>query len=212
MDDSKDILYKKLTCLYEEHKLMFTDEKDFCAEIFSVAEYILRLRKQKKNYSAATENLNNLKEEISSKYIVNRDGTIFSKRRSKLLSSWITRAGYEQCSLSLTNNQSKTMYVHRLVALFHVENSGYFDSVNHIDGNRANNFYENLEWVSHKQNHLKRSQRNSGDTFGSNFCTKQKKWKACLQIHGGSFKKQKDADKKYNELHRIIYGYKAFRE
>ena len=42
-------------------------------------------------------------------------------------------------------------YVHRLVAETLVANGGYPD-VNHINGNRADNRSENLEWVSPKEN------------------------------------------------------------
>lgn len=46
----------------------------------------------------------------------------------------------------------KTFEVHRLVAMAFVENIHCFETVNHIDGNCTNNNYENLEWVSIKEN------------------------------------------------------------
>lgn len=42
--------------------------------------------------------------------------------------------------------------VHRIVAKYFVD--GWFDGavVNHIDGNKHNNNYENLEWITQKDN------------------------------------------------------------
>lgn len=50
------------------------------------------------------------------------------------------------------NIRNKTLYIHRAVAMAFVP--GYFDGaeVNHKDENRQNNRYDNLEWVSHKDN------------------------------------------------------------
>ena len=47
---------------------------------------------------------------------------------------------------------NKTVYIHRAVAMAFVP--GYFEGaeVNHKDENRQNNRYDNLEWVSHKDN------------------------------------------------------------
>ena len=52
------------------------------------------------------------------------------------------------------NRKSKTYHVHRLVALHFVE--GYYEGaeVNHIDGNKQNNIYINLEWCNRSENIL----------------------------------------------------------
>lgn len=50
------------------------------------------------------------------------------------------------------NNIQKTMQVHRLVGKYFVD--GYFDGavINHIDKDKHNNYYKNLEWVTQTEN------------------------------------------------------------
>lgn len=49
-------------------------------------------------------------------------------------------------------NKTTTKYVHRLVAENWCANPMNYKEVNHIDGNKANNAAQNLEWVSRRQN------------------------------------------------------------
>lgn len=59
--------------------------------------------------------------------------------------------GYKHVKLS-KHGKDKTFAVHTLVAMVFVD--GYFDGaeVNHRDFNRENNYYANLEWVTHEEN------------------------------------------------------------
>ncbi len=50
------------------------------------------------------------------------------------------------------NGEKKTVYLHRLVAVAFVDNPHGYNEINHIDGNKKNNCYSNLEWVTHKEN------------------------------------------------------------
>lgn len=61
------------------------------------------------------------------------------------------KTGYYKCVLSINNKKIYKM-VHRLVAEHFVD--GYFKGavVNHKDGNKLNNNYRNLEWVTQKFN------------------------------------------------------------
>lgn len=97
-------------------------------------------------------------------YQICSDGTIKSlKRQVKLKDGtlrWVSErflkpknngSGYQFVTLS-KDGQTKSFYVHRLVACAYVENPDNLPYVNHKDGNPANNHAENLEWVTHKQN------------------------------------------------------------
>lgn len=43
-------------------------------------------------------------------------------------------------------------YVHKAVAKLFCDNPNNYKEVDHIDGNKQNNNYTNLEWVTHKEN------------------------------------------------------------
>jgi hypothetical protein len=91
-------------------------------------------------------------------YIVSEYGHIIrtevgaNNRGRKPLSHRLLRTGYHRVLLCYNGFQIDK-YVHRLVAEAFVENPRSFTEVNHKDGNKGNNHYTNLEWLSHSMNH-----------------------------------------------------------
>jgi hypothetical protein len=72
--------------------------------------------------------------------------------KRKFISLQVDRYGY-MCSCLSNNNHSKVLKVHRLVLLAFkpIDNSQEFEC-NHIDGNKFNNYIDNLEWCTGKEN------------------------------------------------------------
>lgn len=85
---------------------------------------------------------------------ISRDGRIFSLKTNKILKTTIFPNGYEVLCLMFQKpkRHTKTLYVHRLVAMTFIENQLNKTTVNHKDGNKKNNCVENLEWATQGEN------------------------------------------------------------
>lgn len=92
------------------------------------------------------------------RYAVSADGSILDLKTwkvSKILKP--VERGYP--SMTIYNPDKSiyhNVYIHRLVALAWVKNFSYVDKpiVNHIDGNKNNFHFKNLEWVSFSENSI----------------------------------------------------------
>jgi len=77
-----------------------------------------------------------------------------------------SRNGYIQVRL-FDNNRVKTVEVHSLVAKAFVPNPYNLPMVNHKDEDKANNYYENLEWCDNKYN-IRYSRAKAIDVYTKN--------------------------------------------
>lgn len=84
-------------------------------------------------------------------YSVSDDGIVVGAR-GKRLKTRINKDGYEEVSLGNIKNRNGRIKVHRLVAELFVDNPDCKPEVNHIDYDRRNNLFSNLEWVTHSEN------------------------------------------------------------
>lgn len=107
-----------------------------------------------------TKNINTDPNPYRKKYCVSREGKVHSiqvsrfknnpdmikSRKVELLTGDIN-FGYQRVKIGTKHER-----VHRLVAYLYCENPNNYDVVNHIDGNKLNNHYTNLEWCTAEHN------------------------------------------------------------
>jgi hypothetical protein len=72
--------------------------------------------------------------------------------RGRDLSPITTSHGYKRLLLADIGFGRKNKSVHRLVAKAFIPNPDEYDIINHIDGDKENNHYSNLEWCTHLHN------------------------------------------------------------
>ena len=89
------------------------------------------------------------------KYIVYSDGRIQNEKTGKFLKPQCNGKGYKKVYLSIEGKRSP-QYIHRLVARYYVRKprKKYCDQVDHIDGDKENNHYANLRFVTNSENQL----------------------------------------------------------
>lgn len=89
-------------------------------------------------------------------YMISPEGNILSKgtgfkKKAIVLKACKESTGYLSIQL-YSGKKGKRFYIHRLVAQHFCENLEHKRVVNHKDGDRHNNNYKNLEWVTAKEN------------------------------------------------------------
>lgn len=84
-------------------------------------------------------------------YQISNFGNVKSLITNKILKPSIDRYGYTRFSATRDKKQ-KTLRIHRLVGECFISNPNNLPQLNHIDGNKLNNNYLNLEWCSDSDN------------------------------------------------------------
>lgn len=93
-----------------------------------------------------------MKQILNSNYYITEFGNVYNSKTHKVLNWCDNGNGYMYVSL-IINGKRKNYTIHRLVAETFVPNPNNLPTVNHIDGNKLNNHYSNLEWCTIKYNH-----------------------------------------------------------
>jgi len=100
-------------------------------------------------------------------YMISEDGHVYSLFSNKYLSGDLTCHGYIQYTLYI-NGKAKRYRAHQLVALCFIDNPDNKECINHIDGNKLNNHYSNLEWCTYYENNKHARDNKLNDVSQSN--------------------------------------------
>ena len=85
-------------------------------------------------------------------YKISNWGRVFSKKINTYITGKPNTGGYWQVRL-INDDGYKDVLIHKLVAEYFVPNLfGVGTQINHIDENKMNNRWDNLEWVTPKEN------------------------------------------------------------
>lgn len=91
--------------------------------------------------------------EYGKHYLIYSDGRVFSKITNRFFSTKRTNGnGYVYFSYRQDGCKTRNVYFHRVVAECFVDNPNKNKEVNHIDGNKSNNHFKNLEWCNRSYN------------------------------------------------------------
>ena len=102
-------------------------------------------------------------------------------RKGRILKGVPNSRGYLRVQLKI-KNETKVVFIHRMVAIMFIPNPNNKLEVNHMDSNHQNNALSNLEWTTHMENmhhaidkgRFKESFSNTLDKFKADRESKQK--------------------------------------
>ena len=143
--------------------------------------------------------MKNLKDIGYPHYAATVDGRIYSLYSKKFLSENKKLGDYKAVTLC-EDGERKEETVHRLIAKAFVPNPNNLPIVNHIDGNKSNNHYTNLEWTNIRENNCHRfiNKNKSSKYIGVSYIKAKKKFVATINFNGisktlGHFDNEEDA-------------------
>jgi len=78
-------------------------------------------------------------------YYVFSDGRVYNSQRKSFMKDCVNANGSHYITLSSAKGKHNK-YVHNLVATYFIDNPSNYKNVRHIDKNKNNNDFTNLEW------------------------------------------------------------------
>ena len=146
-------------------------------------------------------------------YQIYSDGRVYSKNNRIFLKPIINSDGYYVICLS-NEGVTKTIRIHRLVAIYYITNNLNLQEIDHIDRNKLNNDISNLRWCNRGQNNRNKKVSNTTSKYTGVYWNKNKnKWHVQLKINGknkhiGYYINEDDAALAYNNY--IIENIKEY--
>jgi hypothetical protein len=134
-----------------------------------------------------------------------RTGGHYRYRNAKYVKFTASNMGYFQVGLC-KDGLTKRKTVHRLVAEAFIPNPDNLPEVNHIDGDKKNNHYTNLEWSTRTKNALHSTQtllKGRGELNGTSKLTEKDVLEIAELLTSGS--SQSEIAKMFNVTNHAIY-------
>ena len=137
-------------------------------------------------------------------YQVSWWGRVRNAKTGRILKPQPSKNGYLKVHLS-KNGTAIGHYIHRLVAHEWAGNPEQKQCVDHIDGSRTNNHWENLRYATHSENSRNQKKHSDGSSIykGVSWDKLAQKWRAQINILGrvvnlGGFNDERAAAVVYN--------------
>jgi len=126
-------------------------------------------------------------------YQVSNMGKVKSLKcgRNKYLKDATTIKGYKVVCLS-SHGKHMTLNVHKIVAMAFLGEKPSHLIIDHVDGNRANNRIDNLQYITYRANNIKGNlsllkNNKSSKYVGVSRKKGRSRWRAAIGINGSSF-------------------------
>lgn len=136
-------------------------------------------------------------------YSITPEGQVWSHKRNKFLKQSQNKQGYLKANL-FNDLGSTTCRIHRLVGKAFIPLpegfNGNYDiaTINHIDHNRQNNHYTNLEWVT--------LSHNSKESWDNGYCDGLKQPCFCIDMYAHSYSEYKSVTDLSNAINNSPSG------
>ena len=138
-------------------------------------------------------------------YQVSWWGRVTNTKTGRILKNAFGSHGYLGVCLS-KNGKVKTHCIHVMVAQAWVSNPEEKRCVDHIDGDKTNNHYENLRYATHTENGGNRKKQTAGSSSvykGVSWSKQSNKWTGQIRVnrlkhHLGVFDSEREAANAYN--------------
>ena len=110
--------------------------------------------------------------ELNPMYYISNMGQLKNNKTNRILKLQ-DRNGYDSIIIRNSNNKQKYFLIHRLVAEYFIPNPENKPTVNHIDRNKKNNIYTNLEWNTLSEQQIHRYATEEPVEFGHGYAKKK---------------------------------------